>query len=159
MKFDPATLTSDQLVDLTDEMIAGHTTYVAREAVVEELRRRLSRPEEDVFVLPVAVTEAIRSNFGSGRRTFDAVSKRVRFAYKVWQGKYGPWTPEQADYAEEIVVFCINKASAGMNPGHARAIVYTWLDKAVHHENTDAGFKSRQEEQVSILADLKEVLA
>lgn len=141
---DLTTLTADTLVEMAD----------APDDVSAELLRRLAAPEEDVFVLPVSVTEAIRTQFGSGRRTFDAISRRVRFAYKVWQGKYGPWNPEQADYAEQLVVFCIAKASTYGTPGHARAGVYTWLDRVVHHEDTHSGFKRREGELVNITHEL-----
>jgi hypothetical protein len=128
-------------------------------AILAELRERLGREQEEVFVLPVSVTEAIRNHFGSGQRTFTAIAKRVRFAFQVWQGKYGPWTPEQAEYAEELCLWAINQASRGTNPGHSRALVYTQLDRIVNHENTHEGFKRREGESIDITNELLEALS
>lgn len=150
-------LTNEQLiaqlflcVDPTDPVTAP---------LVCEVERRLADKEEQVFVLPVSVTEAIRNQFGSGRRTFDALTRRVRFAFQVWQGKYGPWTPEQAEYAEELCLWAINRAPNGTNPGHSRALVYTALDRIVNHENTHEGFKRREGESIDITELLQEALS
>jgi hypothetical protein len=128
-------------------------------AVIDEIHRRLGDKEQEVFVLPVSVTEAIRNHFGSGKRTFDAITKRVRFAYQVWQGKYGPWTPEQADYAEELCLWAINRAPNGTSPGHSRALVYTALDRIVNHEQTHQGFRRREGESIDITDALQEALS
>lgn len=154
---DVETLTGSELVDRVRGAFEPTDPRHYLDAL-DEIERRLNAPEQEIFVLPVSVTEAIRNQFGSGKRTFDAMTKRVRFAYKVWQGKYGPWSPEQAEYAEELILFCVNKASLAVTPGHARASVYTWLDRIIHHENTHEGFKRREGETFSVLDELKEVL-
>lgn len=146
------------LADYTNEQLVGAIALCAAD-VRDELLRRLSAPEEETFVLPVSVSEAIRNHFGSGQRTFTAMVKRVRFAYKVWQGKYGPWTPEQAEYAEELCLWAINQAAQGTNPGHARARAYTCLDRILHDERTHEGFKRREGDTFDISADIREAFS
>jgi hypothetical protein len=146
------------LSSLSAETLVGMIAVCPTD-VRDELLARLRAKEEQVFVLPVSVTEAIRITFGSGKRTFDAVTRRVRFSYRVWQDKYGPWTPEQGEYAEELCLWAIRQASKGTTPGHSRALVYTAFDRIRNHENTDAGFKRRAAETVDITAELQEALA
>jgi hypothetical protein len=143
---DLADVTNDQLLDYIAE------NWEVAPNLISELRQRLTA--EEIFVLPVSVSDAIRQYFGGGRRTFDAMTKRIRFAYKVWQGKYGPWTPEQAEYAESLVLWAVNRAATAENPTHARPRVYTSLDLIMHHETTHAGFKAREGETVDIAAHL-----
>lgn len=89
------------------------------------------------FVLPQGVTDAVRHAFGPGSRTFSTIGRRVEHAFRVWEEKYGPWTPAQAKYATDLCV-----AAVAREP-NSRALVYSRLDSIVHHETVDAGFKRR----------------
>lgn len=93
--------------------------------------------ELDVFRMPDAVVDAVRDAFGGGSRTFGVIQRRVAHAYRVWEEKYGPWTPEQARYACDLTVAAVTREP------RERPLVYSRLDSMVHHETVDAGFKRR----------------
>lgn len=104
--------------------------------------------------MPVALTDAVRQVFGPGSRTFTAISRRCQHAYRVWEEKYGPWTPEQAQYAENLVVAAVTRSSG------VRAHCYAAFDAAVHHETVDAGFKRRgAERSLDIDRELEQLVA
>lgn len=158
-----STWTGEQLVEYLELAL---TTGGARnilpdeKAVLNEIASRLAEAGDEAFVIPVAACDRIRELFGGGRRTFEAMERRVRFAYRVWQGKYGPWSPEQADYAESLILWALDEPTLSRcDPGHRRALAYTRLDRIVNHENTHKGFTSREAAGVDITLDLMEALS
>ena len=157
-EIDYSTWTGERLVEYLELAL---TTGGARnilddeKKVLDEISTRLSAAGDEAFVLPVSATELIRAITGGKKRSFDALSRRIRFAYRTWQGKYGPWTPEQGDYAEELVVWALEGAKAQPNP---IASAQRRLELLVNHENTDKGFKAREGARVDITLDLMEAI-
>lgn len=142
---------------LFDEVLdaLGENPHV--QAALDELRRRCHEAD-DLFYLPLTVEAKIQEVYGSGRRTFESMTKRIRFCFKVWQGKYGPFTPEQAEYAEKLALWALGAADGVTDAGEKRAKVLYQLDRLVNHETTDQGFKTRQR-TVDISVELSEALA
>lgn len=162
---DPSSYTSQQLFEALRGTLgefgrAGFAEDLQEDfAVLDELESRLASLEgEEVFCLSVAIIDQIRAMFGPGSRTFTAIEKRVRFAYQVWQGKYGPFSPEQAEYAEKVILRALGSAEHLTDPGHRRALVYARLDGCVNHEMIDAGFKARAARGLDIQQELAEAL-
>lgn len=109
--------------------------------------------ELEPFVMPGPLSDAVRDVFGPGSRTFGAISRRCAHAYRVWEEKYGPWSPEQAQYAQDLVVAAVTRS------GGERARCYAAFDRSVHHETVDAGFKRRSVASTLNLADELDELA
>lgn len=120
-------------------------------AALCELEARAEEREqggEDVFVWPQKVFDAALALFGPrmyarGGRTFRVLDARVKHACRVWDDKYGPWTPEQAEYAADLL------ASAFVAPrieGNPYASVLSRLDRIVHHDRVHQGFLRRREQ-------------
>ena len=131
--------------------------------VLGELENRLDTKEEEQFVLPVNVVDAIKVAMPkAGMRTFQAVERRCKFAWKVWDGKYGPLNPEQAQYAVALLVWCI-RHGASLHAQHGgpapQPYVYKQFDRIVNHENTHEGFVRRQADTLDVTDILKEALA
>ena len=129
----------------------------AAEAALDELRRRCQEADA-LFYLPLAVETRIRETFGGGKRTFDSMTKRARFCFKVWQGKYGNFNPEQAIYAEQLVLWAFQAADGVTDAGEKRAKVLERLSRIVNHETTDQGFKDRAK-TIDVSVDVMEALS
>ena len=149
-------LTERTTDSLFEEVVAALADNQALTAA-DELRRRCQEANE-LFYLPLAVEAKIKDTYGTGRQTFDAMTRRIRFCFKVWQGKYGPFTPDQAAYAEELALWALGAADEAKEAGEKRAKVLYRLDRLVNHESTDAGFK-RRAQTVDITVELSEALA
>lgn len=147
---------TERTTDSLFEEVAPSLTGAALDAL-DELRRRCQEAN-DLFYLPLAVEARIKDTYGAGRKTFDAMTRRIRFCFKVWQGKYGPFTPDQAAYAEELALWALAAADGETEAGAKRAKVLYRLDRIVNHESTDAGFK-RRGNTVDISVELSEALA
>ena len=155
---DHTTWTGEQLVEYLEHALSSggaRNILPDEQKVLAEISTRLADAGDVAFVLPVAATELIRELTGGKKRSFDALSRRIRFAFRVWQGKYGPWSPEQADYAEELVCWALRSAKAQPNP---IASAQVRLEQVVNHENTHKGFTSREARGVDITVDLMEAL-
>lgn len=148
-------LTDRTTESLLDE-VAAHLEP-AGQAALDELRERF-RTVDDLFYLPLAVETRIRETFGSGKRTFDSICNRSRFCYKVWRGKYGEFNPEQAVYAEQLILWVLDAAKGLTDEGAKRAKVLYRFNHVVNHEDTDEGFK-RRAKTVDVRVDLMQALA
>lgn len=110
--------------------------------------------------LPEPVVAAVRRELGPGRRTFDAVGRRVRHAYRVWDEKYGPLNGDLDSYAAGLLAWCVSKAGDVTGDGHKRARVYLYLDGIVHDERVHAGFLRRSSDRVvDVDSELAELAA
>lgn len=162
--------TTRELCEFLGDELANGVRYsnVHRYAyvVLNELEKRLEAKDEEKVTLSVTVTEKLREAVGAKKRSFDASYKRACFALKVWQGKYGPLTPEQAQYADQLLVHAIRRGvhnyhraklsgSKTQLPGYVNA----QLDRIVNHENTHEGFQRRAAETLDITDILKEALS
>lgn len=160
-------LTARELCEYLGEQLAHGVRYqlIDRYAylALNELEKRLDTKEEEAFVLPVAVVDEIKRRLPkAGMRTFQAIEKRCKFAWKVWDGKYGPLTPEQADYAVQLLAYCIRRG-AELHAAHGgpapQPYVYKQFDRILNHENTHEGFQRRAAQTIDITDTLKEVLS
>lgn len=149
---DLSAFTTDSLwEELEGHLVDAHTAL----GIVRELRSRFDTQERPVeWHLPVSVSDRVRALFGPGDRTFKAILRRYRFAMRVWDGKYGPLNPEQAEYAESVILWALNVDPNHPNP---RAAVYERLDRVVHYERVHQGFLSRASATVDITAQLAEL--
>ena len=154
MEIDLTDCKTDQLFEELGAALGENAHLLA---VVDELARRC-READELFYLPLSVETKIRETYGSGQRTFDSMCRRVRFCFKVWQGKYGNFNAEQALYAEQLMLWALGHADGVTAAGEKRAKVLYQLDRLVNHESTDAGFK-RRAQTIDISVDLMEALA
>lgn len=149
----------DQLSDGVRRQSVDRYAYVA----LSELEDRLNAQEEEVFVLPTEVVSALKDAYPkAGKRTFEAVEKRGKFAWQVWSGKYGPFTPEQASYAVSLLTYCITKGSENCRKASASSplpFIYSLFGRVINHEDTHSGFQRRAGESIDITEALKEALA
>lgn len=158
---DLSQLTVEQLLEPFRNLVAerkpAEDWMVAR---LDELASRIENrtPDNDPFVLPVSLTDRIRELFGPGRQTFLAMEKRCKFALKVWDGKYGPLTPEKHEYAVSLLLWALDARVIQSHP-NGRACAYERLGRVVNHERTDDGFKSREGALVDVSQQLGELAA
>jgi hypothetical protein len=110
---------------------------------------------------PHAVAEAAYEAFGGSlfnqqSRTFKSLNRRISHAIAVWEEKYGPFNEQQEVYATRILMRCIQKghALAGTDRTKRFPFVLAFLAQAVNHEKVDRGFKKRESEFTSELAEL-----
>lgn len=158
MTGDLSQLSTEELLKPLRSVIPATDFGFELESILVEVERRIGErdAEPDPFVLPVPIIDRVLVLFGPGRRTFDAIGKRCKFALKVWDGKYGPLTPEQHEYAVGVLLWALDVPATHPNP---RAAVYERLDRVVHHERTHAGFRAREGELVDVSAALGELAA
>lgn len=154
MEIDLTDRTTDSLFE---EIVSALGDDAHARHVADELRRRCQEADE-LFYLPLAVEDKIRTTFGPGDQTFQAMTRRCRFAMKVWQGKYGNFNPEQAAYAESVLLYAISAANGLHGAKAKREAAYGQLSRVVNHERTDEGFK-RRAKTVDVTVDLMEALA
>lgn len=145
---------TDSLLDRLELMADG---IEEANEIIAELRRRLAIEEE--FIVPVAVVEAMKKSMPfAGKKTWDAVTRRCRFCYRVWKDKYGPWNLEQAQYAESVLVWCIGQAE-----GRQFGKLYAAFQRVLNHEDVHAGFLRRAgevpaEQKVDVHLEVMEAL-
>lgn len=132
--------------DLND----GELGYLIVKCVQEQARRALARVEEteeedrlwpeDVFAAALEVFG--NAVYGNGK-VRKALSRRISFAYAVWNDKYGPLSPEQEEYAAEVLAAAIRSGGKAAKGAAPYALVYSRLLDAVNHETVHGGFQKR----------------
>lgn len=115
-------------------------------AAVEELRHRLSPGA----YWPQATFEAAHTIFGgailnTGSRTYQALDRRIRFALRVWDEKFGPLNDDQERYADEVLAAVLRKAQREA----AGTRVKLWpfaqagIGRAIHNDRVADGMRKR----------------
>lgn len=134
--------------------------YVELEARM--MQRERSGEEEETWLWPVPVLEAAVAVLGPSLynrkgQMFKALDRRIQHAHRVWQDKYGPLTPEQAQYEEKILVNCFSSAEATQGDSPIQAVVQSRLSQALHHERVHAGFVRRAASTVDVSDQLRDL--
>ena len=80
-------------------------------------------------------------------RTFRSLSRRVQHALRVWSERYGPFTQEQADYADSVLAAALRSAArdAAGNRSKLFRFAQAQIGRMVNHETVHAGFLKRQQ--------------
>jgi hypothetical protein len=140
----------------------------ALEAEVTEdgyiLLGRLRERAEALDYWPEKTFAAAKACFGPAvyartGRTGRALDRRIGHALRVWDEKYGPLSPEQEAYADDVLAAAISRgeSEAGRDPAKRYAFVQAQIGRMVNHERVDAGFKRRAVE-LDVSAELGEAL-
>lgn len=78
-------------------------------------------------------------------RTYLALDRRITHTMAVWTEKYGPLTPEQERYADEVLGAVILRAEKDAAGDRQKLWPYaqSGIGRAVHHERVVAGMRKR----------------
>ena len=140
------------MTDLSNAQVLAELRAICggHERATELLDELTDRLNEEDWVVPTEVMSLVRQKYPQ-RRTIEAVSRRCRFAHRVWSEKYGPFNFEQGRYAIELMLYIINSSA-----GHAQ--MYGRFDEMLNHETVDAGFKRRRDGEPEVKFDAMELL-
>ncbi len=109
-------------------------------AALHELEARAHEREDD-FVWPVRVKDAALGLYGTlGDRDYKALDRRIRHAWRLWDDDYGPLSPEQAEYATDVLCSAFQGLADVDNP---RPFVYARLDGRLYDQRVRDGFVRR----------------
>ena len=108
--------------------------------------------ELDLSYWPDAVFQAAEEVFGPAvyartGRTYQALDRRIRHAFRTWEDKYGTLSPRQTEYAAELLVHAIKKGAADAAGDRSKLyrFVQAGIGRVVNHERVHEGVKRRQE--------------
>jgi hypothetical protein len=122
---------------------AGQTTLDPPELGDPELEAEPLKQEGSEWPLPVFLAakamfgDKIHNRQSSTRKGLD---RKIVYALQVWDEKYGPLNPAQADYAAELLASRFNtEPEVDLD----LPLVYVRLDEIVHHDVVHRGFLKR----------------
>lgn len=141
--------THEELLDVISgvlDWVNGDPRAKEAEAAVAELRHRMSPGA----YWPQKTFEAAQTIFGpavfnTASRTYQALDRRIRFALRVWDEKYGPLTPDQEIYADDVLASVLRKAQADAGGAKAKLWPYAQagIGRVVHHDRVVDGMRKR----------------
>ena len=87
------------------------------------------------------------SIYNPASRSHKSLSRRVEHALRVWAEKYGPLTPDQADYADHVLAAALRSAAkeAAGDRSKLFAFAQAQIGRVVNHERVHEGFQRRTE--------------
>ena len=132
----PLEIISDLRHEVTED---GHVLLdkLVAELAVQYLPQQTFNTAEELFG---------GSIYNPTSRTFQSLSRRAQHALRVWNERYGPFTQEQAEYADSVLAAALRTAARDAAGDRSKLFRFAQaqIGRMVNHETVHAGFLRRQ---------------